>query len=122
MLVLLHFFNLGYSPVTLAFLFLLYEFFGIVTNLLGGWIASRMGLRVTLVAGLRCRSRRSGCWHCSTRIGRKFAVGGMGDDFAGALRHREGPHQDEFQERDQGARAADAKGHALQVGGHAHRL
>jgi predicted MFS family arabinose efflux permease len=52
MLVLLHFFNLGYSPVTLAFLFLLYEAFGIVTNLLGGWIASRMGLRVTLVAGL----------------------------------------------------------------------
>ncbi len=52
MLVLLHFFNLGYSPVTLAFLFLLYEFFGIVTNLLGGWLASRMGLRVTLVAGL----------------------------------------------------------------------
>ena len=52
MLVLLHFFNLGYSPVTLAFLFLLYEFCGILTNLLGGWIASRMGLRVTLVAGL----------------------------------------------------------------------
>ena len=52
MLVLLHFFNLGYSPVTLAFLFLLYEFCGIVTNLLGGWIASRMGLKVTLVAGL----------------------------------------------------------------------
>jgi len=52
MLVLLHFFNLGYSPVTLAFLFLLYEFCGIVTNLLGGWIASRLGLRVTLVAGL----------------------------------------------------------------------
>jgi predicted MFS family arabinose efflux permease len=52
MLVLLHFFHLGYSPVTLAFLFLLYEFFGIVTNLLGGWIASRMGLRVTLVSGL----------------------------------------------------------------------
>lgn len=52
MLVLLHFFNLGYSPVTLAFLFLLYEFFGVVTNLLGGWLASRMGLRVTLMAGL----------------------------------------------------------------------
>ncbi len=52
MLVLLHFFQLGYSPVTLAFLFLFYEFFGVVTNLLGGWIASRMGLRVTLVAGL----------------------------------------------------------------------
>ena len=52
MLVLLHFFNLGFAPVTLAFLFLLYEFFGIVTNLLGGWIASRLGLKVTLVAGL----------------------------------------------------------------------
>lgn len=52
MLVLLHFFHLGYSPVTLAFLFLLYEFFGIVTNLLGGWIASRLGLKVTLVVGL----------------------------------------------------------------------
>src|SRR5688572_25371790 len=52
MLVLLHFFNLGYAPVTLAFLFLFYEFFGIVTNLLGGWIASQMGLRVTLLAGL----------------------------------------------------------------------
>jgi MFS family permease len=52
MLVLLHFFHLGYSPVKLAFLFLFYEFFGVVTNLLGGWIASQMGLRVTLLAGL----------------------------------------------------------------------
>jgi predicted MFS family arabinose efflux permease len=52
MLVLLHFFNLGYSPVQLAFLFLFYEFFGVVTNLLGGWIGSRMGLRVTLIGGL----------------------------------------------------------------------
>jgi MFS family permease len=52
MLVLLHFANLGYSPVQLAFLFLFYEFFGIVTNLVGGWIGSRMGLRVTLLGGL----------------------------------------------------------------------
>lgn len=52
MLVLLHFFHLGYSPVQLAFLFLFYEFFGIVTNLLGGWLASQMGLRVTLLSGL----------------------------------------------------------------------
>ncbi|ODS53479.1 MAG: MFS transporter permease [Acidobacteria bacterium SCN 69-37] len=52
MLVLLHFNELGYTPVQLAFLFLLYEFFGIVTNLVGGWIASRTGLRFTLVAGL----------------------------------------------------------------------
>jgi len=52
MLVVLHFHTLGYSPVQLAFLFLLYEFFGIVTNLFGGWIGSRMGLKVTLYAGL----------------------------------------------------------------------
>ena len=52
MLVLLHFHRLDYSPVQLAFLFLLYEFFGIVTNLFGGWIGSRVGLKVTLFAGL----------------------------------------------------------------------
>lgn len=52
MLVLLHFHQLGYTPVQLAFLFLLYEFFGIVTNLLGGWIGARLGLKVTLFAGL----------------------------------------------------------------------
>ena len=52
MLVLLHFHDLGYSPIELAFLFLFYEFFGVVTNLLGGWIASQMGLRVTLLGGL----------------------------------------------------------------------
>lgn len=52
MLVLLHFYQLGYTPIQLAFLFLLYEFFGVVTNLVGGWIASTMGLRVTLLGGL----------------------------------------------------------------------
>jgi len=52
MLVLLHFHSLGYTPVQLAFLFLFYEFFGIVTNLVGGWLASRAGLRVTLLGGL----------------------------------------------------------------------
>lgn len=52
MLVLLHFHGLGYSPFEIALLFLFYEFFGIVTNLVGGWIASRLGLKVTLFAGL----------------------------------------------------------------------
>ena len=41
MLVLLHFHDLGYSPLQIAFLFLFYEFFGIVTNLVGGWLAGR---------------------------------------------------------------------------------
>src|SRR6267143_1819169 len=52
LLVLLHFHELGYTPVQLAFLFLLYEFFGIVTNLVGGWLAARTGLRFTLALGL----------------------------------------------------------------------
>lgn len=52
MLVLLHFNDLGYSAVQIAFLFLAYEFMGIVTNLLGGWVGSRRGLNVTLIAGL----------------------------------------------------------------------
>jgi predicted MFS family arabinose efflux permease len=52
MLVLLHFHELGYTPVQLAFLFLFYELFGIVTNLFGGWMAARTGLRLTLLSGL----------------------------------------------------------------------
>lgn len=52
MLVLLHFHRLGFSPIDLAFLFLLYEAMGIVTNFLGGWIGARHGLRITLYAGL----------------------------------------------------------------------
>lgn len=52
MLVLLHFHTLGFSPVQLAYLFLLYEFMGMVTNLCAGWIAKRFGLTSTLYAGL----------------------------------------------------------------------
>ena len=52
MLVLLHFYRLGYSPFTLAFLFLLYEAAGIVANLVGGWLATRYGISRMLVVGL----------------------------------------------------------------------
>lgn len=52
MLVLLHFSGLGFSPVQLAWLFLLYEVAGILTNLAAGWIAARFGLAVTLWSGL----------------------------------------------------------------------
>ena len=52
MLVLLHFHQLGYTPIDIAILFLLYEAMGIVTNFLGGWIGSRFGLRITLFSGL----------------------------------------------------------------------
>ncbi len=52
MLVLLHFHQLGFTPDKLAFLFLLYEVAGIATNLLGGWMGSRFGLKSTLFTGL----------------------------------------------------------------------
>ncbi|MFN7050911.1 MAG: organoarsenical effux MFS transporter ArsJ [Gemmobacter sp.] len=52
MLVLLHFNGLGFSPIQLAWLFLLYELAGIITNLAAGWIAARFGLASTLYAGL----------------------------------------------------------------------
>lgn len=52
MLVLLHFYRLGYSPFTLAFLFLLYEAAGIFANLGGGWLASRFGITRMLTIGL----------------------------------------------------------------------
>ena len=52
MLVLLHFHILGFSPVQLAYLFLLYELAGVVTNLSAGWLAARFGLTRTLYAGL----------------------------------------------------------------------
>lgn len=52
MLVLLHFHTLGFTPLQLAYLFLLYEFFGMVTNLTAGWIAKKIGLNITLYSGL----------------------------------------------------------------------
>lgn len=52
MLVLLHFYTLGFTPVQLAYLFVLYEIAGMVTNLTAGWIAARFGLTSTLYAGL----------------------------------------------------------------------
>ncbi|WP_281708821.1 organoarsenical effux MFS transporter ArsJ [Phaeobacter italicus] len=52
MLVLLHFHTLGFSAVQLAYLFVLYEIAGMVTNLSAGWLAARFGLTTTLYAGL----------------------------------------------------------------------
>ncbi|MCF1427857.1 MAG: organoarsenical effux MFS transporter ArsJ [Shewanella sp.] len=52
MLVVLHFHDLGYSPIQIAMLFLFYEFFGVVTNLVGGWLGARLGLNHTMNLGL----------------------------------------------------------------------
>jgi len=52
MLVVLYFALLGYSPFEVAMLFLFYEFFGVVTNMVGGWLAARLGLNVTMHIGM----------------------------------------------------------------------
>ena len=52
MLVLLHFHQLGYSPLELASLFVFYEIFGVITNLVGGWLGAKIGLNKTMNIGL----------------------------------------------------------------------
>lgn len=52
MLVVLYFHQLGYSPFEVAMLFLFYEFFGVVTNLVGGWLGARLGLNLTMHMGM----------------------------------------------------------------------
>ncbi|GAB3514924.1 organoarsenical effux MFS transporter ArsJ [Photobacterium alginatilyticum] len=52
MLVVLHFHQLGYTPLQIASLFLFYEFFGVVTNLIGGWLGAKLGLNRTMNIGL----------------------------------------------------------------------
>ena len=52
MLVVLYFHQLGYSAFAVASLFLFYEFFGMITNLVGGYLASRLGLNVTMHIGM----------------------------------------------------------------------
>ncbi|GGC10917.1 MFS transporter [Marinobacterium zhoushanense] len=52
MLVVLHFHSLGYSPLQIALLFLFYEIFGVITNLVGGWLGAHLGLNRTMNIGL----------------------------------------------------------------------
>ena len=84
MLVLLHFNSLGFSPVQLAWLFLLYELAGIVTNLGAGWIAARFGLAVTLWAGLLIQiaalallAQLDPAWSVAVLVGFVMAVQGL---------------------------------------------
>ncbi len=83
MLVLLHFFQLGYTPFTLAFLFLLYEAAGIAANLGGGWLASRFGIPRMLavgqslqIAGLIMLSALDPSWSAAASVA--WVVGAQG--------------------------------------------
>jgi predicted MFS family arabinose efflux permease len=84
MLVLLHFFYLGYSPFTLAFLFLLYEAAGIAANLGGGWLASRFGIprmlatgQVLQIAGLLMLSALDPGWSAAVAVAWVVAAQGI---------------------------------------------
>ncbi len=91
MLVLFHFFRLGYSPFTLAFLFLLYEAAGIAANLAGGYFASRFGIPRMLaigqglqIAGLLMLSALDPAWSAATSVAFVVAaqgVAGVAKDF-----------------------------------------
>jgi len=91
MLVLLHFFKLGYSPFTLAFLFLLYEFAGIVANLVGGWMATHFGIPRMLavgqalqIAGLAMLSALDPGWTAAVSVAWVVAaqgIAGLAKDF-----------------------------------------
>ena len=52
MLVVLYFYDLGYTPLAIAMLFIFYEIFGVITNLVGGWLGARLGLNKTMNVGL----------------------------------------------------------------------
>ena len=110
MLVLLHFFKLGYSPFTLAFLFLLYEFAGIVANLVGGWLATRFGIPRMLAVGPGAADRRAG--HAvGARSGLdRGGVGRLGGGGAGHRRPRQGLHQDRVEDRRSRRRRPRASG------------
>ena len=56
MLVVLYFHQLGYTPLEIAMLFIFYEIFGIVTNLVGGWLGAVIGLNKTMNIGLALKS------------------------------------------------------------------
>lgn len=84
MLVLLHFNGLGFTPVQLAWLFLLYEIAGIVTNLAAGWLAARFGLAATLYGGLALQigalvalAQLDQAWSVAASVAFVMAVQGM---------------------------------------------
>ena len=106
MLVVLHFYQLGYDSISIAFLFLFYEFFGIVTNLFGGWIADASGVKVTLLrrAG-GGRSSRSSCLRSLNQHWSEICIGGLRDGGTGAVWHCRRTHEDERQECHQSHRA-----------------
>ena len=121
MLVLLHFYALGYTPFMLASLFLLYETAGIFANLGGGWLATRFGIPRMLAVGSHAADRGSRrLIGPRSRMGHR-PFGRLGRYGARHFGGRQGHHQDRLQIRDQG----DFRGRQraiVPLGGMVHRL
>jgi hypothetical protein len=121
MLVLLHFHTLGFSPVQLAYLFVLYEIAGVVTNLSAGWIAARFGLTRTLYAGLALQVvALAGADAARSGLGGGH-VGGLRDAGAGRIGRGQGPVQDVVEIGGQAA-GADRRRRAVPLGRAADRI
>ena len=121
MLVLLHFYSLGYTPFILAFLFLLYETAGIFANLGGGWLALRFGIPRMLAAGLILQIVGLLMLSGAEPGLERGCLGRLGGAGAGHRRRRQGPDQDRVEVRDQGHVAARC-GAIVPLGGLVHRL
>ena len=87
-LVLFYFDRLGYSPLQVASLFVLYEVAGVVTNLVGGWLAARLGLKITLFDGPGDPGPSAADARLRAGVAARRA---LRDGLPGAIRHREGP-------------------------------
>ena len=86
-LVLFYFYDRGYTPFEVASLFLFYEFFGIVTNLVGGWLAARLGLKIdapdgprTQLVALAMLALRAGAWLVVPYVMAAQALSGIAKD------------------------------------------
>ena len=79
--------TLGFTPFEIASLFLFYEFFGIVTNAVGGWLGARIGLNRTMQIGLLIQIRSIVDAACT----RNYVDHGLGDGSAGTLWNRKRP-------------------------------
>ena len=118
MLVVLYFHQLGYAPLQVAMLFVFYELFGVVTNLVGGWLGARIGLNRTMTIGLGLQVIAlmmlavPAAWLAVPWVMASQALVG----------HRQGPQQDERQEQHQAAGAGRPAARALSLGRGADRV
>ncbi len=118
-LVLFYFDQLGYTPLQVASLFIFYEIAGIVTNLVGGWLAAKLGLKITLYIGLAIQVTALSMLGLAPDVAARRAVRHV---LPSALRRGQGPQQDELQERGQARGGRGRSVRPVPVGRDPHRV